>query len=166
MYKVKVNSKYTFDVDFKKDGCLINDQAFVADQVQLNRSTFHLIRDNQSYNAEIIEVIAEEKVCSVRVNGRTYRVEVKDQYDQLLQKLGMDNMASMRIAELKAPMPGLVLNILVKEGEQIKKGDNLLVLEAMKMENILKSPADLTVKSIRVSPGDKVEKNQIMLVFE
>jgi biotin carboxyl carrier protein len=79
--------------------------------------------------------------------------------------LGLDNLQSAKVAELKAPMPGLVLSILVKEGDEIKKGDNLLVLEAMKMENIIKSPADVTIKSIRIKPSDKVEKNQVLIQF-
>jgi biotin carboxyl carrier protein len=62
-------------------------------------------------------------------------------------------------------MPGLVLSILVKEGDEVKKGDNLLVLEAMKMENIIKSPADVTIKFIKIKPSDKVEKNQVLIQF-
>ena len=62
-------------------------------------------------------------------------------------------------------MPGLVLSVLVKEGDEVKKGDNLLVLEAMKMENIIKSPADVTIKSIKIKASDKVEKNQVLIQF-
>jgi biotin carboxyl carrier protein len=62
-------------------------------------------------------------------------------------------------------MPGLVLKVLVEEGKEFKKGDNLLILEAMKMENILKAPADGKVKSIKIKPGDKVEKNEILLLL-
>jgi biotin carboxyl carrier protein len=59
----------------------------------------------------------------------------------------------------------LVLSVLVKEGDEVKKGDNLFVLEAMKMENIIKSPADVTIKSIKIKPSDKVEKNQVLIQF-
>ena len=69
------------------------------------------------------------------------------------------------MTDLKAPMPGLVLQVLVKEGDEIRKGDNMLVLEAMKMENILKAPADCTIRTVKVNPGDKVEKNQVMIVL-
>jgi biotin carboxyl carrier protein len=62
-------------------------------------------------------------------------------------------------------MPGLVLSVLVKEGDEVKKGDNLFVLEAMKMENIIKSPADVTIKSIKIKASDKVEKNQVLIQF-
>jgi biotin carboxyl carrier protein len=62
-------------------------------------------------------------------------------------------------------MPGLVLKVLVKDGDVIKKGDNILVLEAMKMENSIKAPADATIKSVKIIAGDKVEKNQVMILL-
>jgi biotin carboxyl carrier protein len=90
---------------------------------------------------------------------------MSDQFDELLHQLGMDSQNTSKIAELKAPMPGLVLRILASEGDEVMKGGNLLVLEAMKMENIIKAPADVVIKSIRVIAGDKVEKNQVMIIF-
>ncbi|MNR65826.1 2-oxoglutarate carboxylase large subunit [compost metagenome] len=67
--------------------------------------------------------------------------------------------------EIKAPMPGLVLNVMVQEGQEVGKGDNLLVLEAMKMENIIKSPDSGIVKKILITKGDKVEKNEVLIQF-
>ena len=90
---------------------------------------------------------------------------MKDQYDNLLQRLGLDNINSIKLTDLKAPMPGMVLKIMVASGQEVKKGDSLLVLEAMKMENIIKSPADLTIKSVQVKITDKVEKGQVMIKF-
>ncbi|HEY9195548.1 MAG TPA: acetyl-CoA carboxylase biotin carboxyl carrier protein subunit, partial [Mucilaginibacter sp.] len=70
-----------------------------------------------------------------------------------------------KVSEIKAPMPGLVLRIFVAEGDTVQKGDNLFVLEAMKMENIIKAPADVTVRKIKCKAGDKVEKGQILIEF-
>ena len=67
---------------------------------------------------------------------------------------------------LHAPMPGLVLRLLVKPGDALKKGDGFLVLEAMKMENLIKAQADIRITSVEVSEGDKVEKNQVLLRFD
>ena len=86
--------------------------------------------------------------------------------DQLLKKLGMDKALTKKANELKAPMPGLVLRILTEEGRAIKQGDSLLVLEAMKMENVLKSMGDGIIKQLKVKAGDKVEKNQLLIVME
>jgi biotin carboxyl carrier protein len=92
-------------------------------------------------------------------------MQMTDQFDELLHQLGMDNLNTAKVSEIKAPMPGLVLRILASEGEEVQKGGNLLVLEAMKMENIIKAPADVIIKSVKVNPGDKVEKNQVMMIF-
>jgi biotin carboxyl carrier protein len=92
-------------------------------------------------------------------------MQITDQFDELLHQLGMDNLTTATISEIKAPMPGLVLRILASEGQEVQKGGNLLVLEAMKMENIIKAPANVMIKSVKINPGDKVEKNQVMMIF-
>jgi biotin carboxyl carrier protein len=92
-------------------------------------------------------------------------MQMTDQFDELLHQLGMDNLTTATISEIKAPMPGLVLRILASEGQEVQKGGNLLVLEAMKMENIIKAPANVMIKSVKINPGDKVEKNQVMMIF-
>jgi biotin carboxyl carrier protein len=75
-------------------------------------------------------------------------------------------MAVKKISEIKSPMPGLVLDILVQPGDVIKKGDQVLVLEAMKMENIIKSQTDAVVKSVPIEKGVAVEKGQVLVKFE
>jgi biotin carboxyl carrier protein len=97
------------------------------------------------------------------VNNHLYKVSVKDKYDELLHEMGFDSGSAKKGGDVKAPMPGLVLNVMVKVGQKIKQGDSLLVLEAMKMENILKANADGEVKKVIVKKGDKVEKSQVML---
>jgi biotin carboxyl carrier protein len=92
-------------------------------------------------------------------------LNAKDQFDVLLDKLGLSDLNTVKVSEIKAPMPGLVLKVFVAEGAEVKKGDSLFVLEAMKMENIIKSPADVIVKTVKIKPGDKVEKGQILMQF-
>jgi acetyl/propionyl-CoA carboxylase alpha subunit len=165
MYKVKVNGQYDFDIDKNGDVVLLNGKAINAEMKQLSASGWHIISDLKSYNAEVVSFNAAEKTAGIKVNNTVYTVTAKDQFDLLLDKLGMSNMAGAKVSELKAPMPGLVLKIFVAEGAEAKKGDNLFVLEAMKMENIIKAPADVTVKTVKIKPGDKVEKNQVLLQF-
>jgi biotin carboxyl carrier protein len=79
--------------------------------------------------------------------------------------MGMSSATANKVNNIKAPMPGLIINLKVAEGDTVKAGDQLLILEAMKMENILKSPGDGVIKKIKVKKGDSVEKNQVLIEF-
>ena len=168
MYKVKVNEKNEHAVEFANKALTsgsVNGEPFECDIIEVKKGSFHVIKDNRSYNVEVVKANPEEKSFTVSVNGNRYNLSVKDKYDDLLHSLGMDNLAGSKVNEIKAPMPGLVLNVVVEEGSAVKKGDPVIVLEAMKMENILKSPADGTVKKINVKKGMAVEKNQVLINF-
>jgi biotin carboxyl carrier protein len=165
MYKLKVNG---LDYKVEKDAgqISINDKKVDADIHQLNASGFHIINNLKSYNTEVISFDSQTKTAEIKVNGNIYKIEAKDQFDILLDQLGLSALNSAKVSEIKAPMPGLVLKLFISEGSEVKKGDNLFILEAMKMENIIKSPADVTVKTVKIKPGDKVEKGQVLLVFQ
>lgn len=166
MFKIKVNNHSSFEINHEKDRTFANGQEIFIDVANGMDQHLHILHNNKSYRAEVVLFSATEKTCTIKVNGNNYSLEIKDQYDELLHQLGLDNLSKVKIAELKAPMPGLVLKIFVSEGDKVQKGDNILVLEAMKMENIIKSPGDVTIKSIKIRPTDTVEKNQIMFLFE
>jgi len=165
MYKLTINEQFNYETDRKGEQLLINGGATTADISQLNPGMYHVINNLQSYNVEVVSFNPAEKTAAIKVNNNTYNITAKDQFDILLDKLGLSNLNSARVSEIKAPMPGLVLKVFVTEGMEIKKGDNLFVLEAMKMENIIKAPTDVTVKTIKIKPGDKVEKNQVLMMF-
>jgi biotin carboxyl carrier protein len=166
MYQLKVNGKLNYKVEKNADQLLINDEQIDADIRQLKPSVYHIINDLKSYNAEVISFNRETKTAEIKVNGTIYNIAAKDQFDLLLDQLGLSTLNTAKVSEIKAPMPGLVLKLLVSEGAEVKKGDNLFILEAMKMENIIKSPADVTVKTVKIKPGDKVEKGQVLLIFQ
>jgi biotin carboxyl carrier protein len=165
MYKVKVNDKYNYEIEKNGDGLLIDNEKITADVKQLSNSAYHIINNLQSYNVEVASFDSSEKTAEIKVNNNIYTVTAKDQFDILLDKLGLSNLNASKVSEIKAPMPGMVLKVFVGEGIEIKKGDNLFVLEAMKMENIIKAPADVVVKTVKIKPGDKVEKGQILMLF-
>ena len=169
MNKLKVYSEHnTYSVELEKElnAGEVNDEQFSWDVFQVKDHVFNVIKNNKSYNVEILKVNRDEKHFFIKVNGLKYKLHVKDKYDELLHSLGMDNLTNQKVSDLKAPMPGLVLDIEVREGEQVKKGDALLILEAMKMENVIKSPSDGVIKKIAVNKGEAVEKNQLILNFE
>jgi biotin carboxyl carrier protein len=163
--KVKVNEQYNFDIELNKNSILVNGSEVKIDSRQTAEKHTHVIYNHRSYNIEIVEQNRKDKTCTVKVNGNIYEIEIEDSYDQLLKQLGMDNTQASKIRSVNAPMPGLVLNIMVSEGTTVAKGDSLLILEAMKMENMIKSPADGIVKKISVAKGDKVEKNEVLIEF-
>lgn len=168
MYTVKVDGK-DYKVEFDKNSTskgIVNDKEFNLDIIETNKGIYHLIMDNESYHIEILKVDYDLKTFDIKIRNNKYSLEIKDDLDELLRKMGMDNLNTVKINEVKAPMPGLVLNIMVEEGTKVEKGDNLLVLEAMKMENNIKSPADGIVKKVVCEKGRAVEKNEVMIVFE
>ena len=169
MYTIKVNGNKEFKTELKQQNNAIlgtlNGQEFTTDIIKIREDVYHLLKDNVSYNLEIVKHIPEEKKMVVKINNNSYTLDIKDKYDDLLHSLGLDSLASKKVNDIKAPMPGMVLNILVTEGQEVKKGDPLIVLEAMKMENILKSPTDGVIKKITVNKGIAVEKNQLLIQF-
>ncbi len=162
MIKATINGKQEFTVE----GNSLNGTAVDWDLLELRNDTFHIIKDNKSYNATLISFNAEEKTMVLNVNGNEYEISIKDKNDLLLQQLGISVKTSSAIQLLKAPMPGLIINVSVNAGDEVKKGDTLLILEAMKMENVIKSPRDGKIKKVNVELRKAVEKNQVMLEFE
>lgn len=167
MYQVNVNDR-DFKVEVKGNGAevLLNGAALELDLKGDAKKGFHLIKDRKSYQIQVLESDLESKEFLVEVNGQTFPVKGSDRFDLLLRDLGMEHLANAAVNDLKAPMPGLVLDVKVAPGDSIKKGQAILVLEAMKMENVLKAESDAVVKSINCETGQAVEKNQILIEFE
>ncbi len=124
-----------------------------------------IIINGKPFTASLERIDIEEKNAIVNLNGKTLTVHITEPLDELLKSMGMDQTLSQKAKDLKAPMPGLVLAVNVEIGQVVHKGDKLVVLEAMKMENILKSPGDGTISAIHVKAGDAVNKNQKLIDF-
>jgi biotin carboxyl carrier protein len=164
MYKATVNNK-AFDIEPRPDDFIVNGETFQWDISKITDGHFHILHQQKSYRAEVVKVDATAKTCIIKINGRTYSVELKDKFDLLLEKMGMNNQAANKVNNIKAPMPGLIIDLKVKVGDEVKANDILLILEAMKMENIIKSPGEGIVKSVKVKKGDSVEKSQVLIEF-
>ena len=162
MITAETSAGNTYVIETKKGKTLVNGKEIEIDSLLISPGKSHWLYNNRSYRIELLEK-GENKTVKVRVNGRIITVRLKDKIDVLLKELGMDSMNALKVNDLKAPMPGLVVDIKVAEGQQVKKGDTIIVLEAMKMENALKAPADATVKKIAAVKGTAVEKNQVLV---
>jgi acetyl/propionyl-CoA carboxylase alpha subunit len=164
MYKATVNKK-SFEIEPVDDGFQVDNRLVAWDIEPINETYFHILLDDKSYRAELVKADYTAKSFSIKVNGRVHIVEVKDRFDLLLEKMGMNATASGKVNNIKAPMPGLIIDLKVKAGDVVKTGDPLLILEAMKMENIIKCPGEAVVKSVKIKKGDSVEKNQVLIEF-
>ena len=168
MLKVKVNKTKDFEITFEGSALnsgKVNGKVFALDFVEIKPGSFHVIKDHKSYNIELVGSDFSKKTFVLNINGRNYQLSLKDKYDELLHSLGFDTIINGKALEIKAPMPGLVLDVRVAEGDMVKKDDTIFVLEAMKMENILKSPIDGVVKKINAKKGMAVEKGQLLMSF-
>lgn len=153
-YKVKVNDfVFTFD----------KNEIEKADLIQKSPEIFNLIKNHRSLNIQLLESDISGKHAWVEVDGETFEIEIKDELDQMLDKMGFSTVSTRHIKEIKAPMPGLVINIAVKEGQEVKEGDRILILEAMKMENSIMIHANATIKRIAVTAGQPVDKGQVLV---
>jgi biotin carboxyl carrier protein len=164
MYSVSINNS-VFEVEKSKDLMSVNGQILEWDIKKTGERHYHVLYQNQSFNLELVSLDVETKTVKLKLNNKPCELKIKDKFDLLLEKLGMNNLQNQTAKEIKAPMPGLIFDIKVKEGDEVKKGDPVLILEAMKMENILKSPGDGTVKKIKIKKGESVEKNQVLIQF-
>ncbi len=166
MLQISTGPNQLWEVDYRAaDSITLNGQPFAWDIVQLGEGRFHVLYESRSYNAEVVTTDYATKNITLKINGQLVELHAKDRFDLLLERLGMSNAAAAKVNELKAPMPGLIVDIRVVPGQAVRKGDPLLVLEAMKMENILKAPADGTVDSLKVTLRDNVQKGQVLVQF-
>ncbi len=157
-YKLSVNQTTTFEwteSDLKK-----------LDAIQLNTSQFHVLDNHKPYKVEIVSTDFIAKKYTIKVNNNTYEVAISDALDILIQSMGIERGRTKVVNAIKAPMPGLILEISVEVGQEVKENDPLLILEAMKMENSFLSPRNGIIKSIAVQKGMAVDKGQLLVEFE
>jgi len=160
------NGEYrlTFDDETGQKGT-VNSAAYSID-VATTKTGFHILKDNRGINVDVLNIDYAKKTVELRVNQKHYSFEIKNKYDELLEKMGLDVSGSGKISEVKAPMPGLVLDVMIAPGDVVKTDQALFILEAMKMENVIKSPIDSSVKKVEINKGDSVERNQVLVVFD
>lgn len=164
MYKATVNNRQ-FDISQADGDMIVNGEKIDLNVAEISDGYFHIVLKNRSYRAEIVKADHAAKTFTFKINGRLYPVTLKNKFDLLLEKMGMSSNAASKINNIKAPMPGLIIDLRVKDGDTVATGDTLVILEAMKMENSIKSPGEGLVKSVKVKKGDSVEKGQILIEF-
>lgn len=162
-YYAKVNEKEFIIEISQDDQILVNDVPYTIDFKVLPISRLaSLLINHQSLEAVIDD---RDTHWEVLTEGELYNVTVQDERAFRLAQArgtGLDDSAATAV---KAPMPGLVVNVLVKEGDVIEQGQHVIILESMKMENELKSPRSGVVTAVKVNVGDSVEKDQVLVAL-
>ena len=166
MLQLTVNDKNTLSISQEDGNYVLNDTPVDWDVAMQANGLISILFNGKSYMAIIEKVDRKAKEVSLRINGQLYKTNIKEPIDQLLSNMGMDLRSAQKAEPVKAPMPGMILKVLVAPGQQINKGDALVILEAMKMENILKAGGTATVKAIKVSERTAVEKGAVLIELE
>ncbi len=157
IYKVKANE---FVFSFTAD------EIAAIDIIQNAPGQFNVIRNNKSVNAKLLSSDITGKKVVFEVAGESFDIEIKDELDQMLEVMGFGIAAAKQIKQIKAPMPGLVLEVSVTDGQQVKEGERILILEAMKMENSIMIHTDATIKKTLVKAGQAVDKGQVLVELD
>jgi len=133
------------------------------DIIKKSEGRYQMVEDLKNYDIELVEYRATDRTVVLTVNGTAHTIEIQDELDQLVSDLGMEAVAEVAESDIKAPMPGLIVDIMVKPGDPVEEGTVLFILEAMKMENMIKASGPGEVKAVSASKGDSVEKNQVII---
>ncbi len=165
-YITTVNAQ-TFAIEVIDDHhVLVDGVEYEVDFVRIgDQPVYTLLVNGQSHEAFVYpgDEFGEQQVL---LHGSLYSALVEDEREKRLRAAGgVAAGGPSGEFNLKAPMPGLVVAVPVEEGQAVQKGDNLIILESMKMQNELRSPRDGTVHRIKVKPGDSVEQNQVMITI-
>lgn len=163
-YATTLNDK-TYIIEINDDRRVIVDGVEYAVDFESvsGQPVYTLLIDGRSYEAYIYET-EDRQAWQVLLRGDLHTIRVEDEREQRLRAAaGAIAPAASGEFHLKAPMPGLIVAVPVAEGQPVKKGDNLVILESMKMQNELKCPREGTVTRVKVQPGDSVEQNQILV---
>lgn len=162
MIKTRINNKHAFSIEKRGEDYSINDSICACEIQKVEENHFLLHLNNHTYLAY---VTSNKKHLAITINHREYHIEIQDENDLILEKLGINAKQVKRHEQLQAPMPGLIIDILVHKGDSVKSGQPLIILKAMKMENIIKSPHDGVINEVFVKKDQKIEKDAVMIQF-
>lgn len=136
------------------------------DSIKVNAKNLHVLDNNSAFEVEVVHSDFLNKMMSLSINGNIYDIKLEDEYDQQVKKMGLLAVTTQKLNEVKAPMPGLIVDVMVEVGQEIVEGTPLLVLSAMKMENIILAQGEGIIKSIEIKKDDAVEKGQVIIKME
>lgn len=156
--KVTVNESHEFEFE--------SSDLEKLDLLKRSASEFHVIEKNKSFAVKLEESDFKNRKYVISVNSNSYTVKIANGIDQLIKEMGFTIGSSIKANSIKAPMPGIILSVNVEENQEVKEGETLLILEAMKMENAIAAPKAGVIKSIFIKSGETVDKGELMIEME
>ena len=157
-FKVKVNNSLEFNIT--------EEDVSKLDAEKIAPNKYHVLKNNKPFNAELVNSNFNRKKYTIKVNNHNYDIDISNPLDLLISKMGFTFGQTKHVNLINAPMPGLILDIHVKEGQEVKENESLLILEAMKMENVITSPRDGIIKYVNIDKGDAIDKGHLLIEFE
>jgi len=136
------------------------------DCIATGENEFHVIENGKSHWITVLEFDLRSRSCVLKVDGEIKQVKFLRELDLMIERMGLNAVQVNQLKNLIAPMPGLVTGIKTEAGQEVEKGTPLLILEAMKMENVIVAPHQAIIKEIKVVAGQAVEKGAVLLEFE
>jgi len=164
-YQIRIgNRRFEVTINGDEPFAIIDGRKVAVDYRRLRGGKLHsILADNVGFEFELERANGG---FDVWLGAGQVHADISDEKSERFQRLMGADAGRTKASSLKAPMPGLVIKVEVEIGQHVKRGDGLVIVEAMKMENELKAHSAAIIREIRVKPGDAVEKNQVLIVFE
>ncbi len=157
-FKISVNSELNIDLN--------QQEAQDLNVVSEANNNFHILHNNKSYKAKLMQDNFNDKKYTISLDSNIFQLEISNDLDLLIDKMGYSESSSKTLNSIFAPMPGIIIELKVNEGDPVKEGEPLFILEAMKMENAIVSPKDAIIKSLSIKVGETVEKGKLLIELE
>ena len=154
LYKIRIGA-FEYEVS--------DEDIKMIDISKLGQAQYHLIYQNLSLQGERVHISESDRTLELRVGESVYQCAIVSELEQMISGLNLTKGDAGKDQNLKAPMAGLILHVHVDPGQKVSKGDKLVTLEAMKMENIIRAQADAQVEDVLVKSGMKVDKGNVLL---
>jgi biotin carboxyl carrier protein len=164
--EININGRNALVEVLSRDGdkvrISIDGKIYDADVLMVEEGVYSIIIDNKSHNIELIRT--DNKNYVVNTYAKSYNVEIVDAESKYLKSRRRDDAKEDMV--ISSPMPGKVVKILVKVGEEVKAGDTVIIVSAMKMESEYKVKTDRVIREIKVKEGDTIQAHQPLIIIE
>jgi biotin carboxyl carrier protein len=162
---ISLNNHPPLNVTIRGKDIQVNGHKIEADILKISNNQYHILYQNKSYHACLVRDQNNPNTIRIKINNQEFLAQLTDPFRSFFAESKSEKKHSKSTAPLISPMPGLIVKVFIQEGMEVRTGDPLLVLKAMKMENVIKAPQHGRVLSVKVTEGQSVEKGQALIQF-